>query len=152
MGRTVRSDSSNKPNVKPVDKISLSEKNVVLRLIGVVVLLVIAAFAFAYAINGWLSTESGWTTIEADSASEINCSNDFVFSYHLGRGDTSATVENKALRIINPSDVVCHAKWNITVEYDENGYLLSETFETVNSHKDPDTKTVYGSATYSYAN
>lgn len=100
MGRTVRSDSSNKPNVKPVDKISLSEKNVVLRLIGVVVLLVIAAFAFAYAINGWLSTESGWTTIEADSASEINCSNDFVFSYHLGRGDTSATVENKALRII----------------------------------------------------
>ena len=100
MGRTVRSDSSNKPNVKPVDKISLSEKNVVLRLIGVVVLLVIAAFAFAYAINGWLSTESGWTTIEADSASEINCSNDFVFSYHLGSGDTSATVENKALRII----------------------------------------------------
>ena len=59
---------------------------------------------------------------------------------------------NKALRLINPSDVVCHAKWNITVEYDENGYLVSETFETVNSHKDPDTKTVYGSATYSYAN
>ncbi len=59
---------------------------------------------------------------------------------------------NKALRIINPSDVVCRAKWNITVEYDKNGYLVSESFETLNSHKDPDTQTVYGFAQYTYGN
>lgn len=59
---------------------------------------------------------------------------------------------NKALRIINPSDVVCHAKWNITVEYDENGYLVSETFETLNAQKDPNTESVYGTATYTYEN
>ena len=77
-----------------------------------------------------------------------------VYYYNRAEGGfiLKAFGVNKALRIINPSDVVCHAKWNITVEYDENGYLLSETFETINSHKDPDTKTVYGSATYSYAN
>ena len=57
---------------------------------------------------------------------------------------------NKALKIVNPSDVVCHAKWNVTVEYDENGYLVSETFETLNAHKDPDTESVYGSAQYTY--
>lgn len=59
---------------------------------------------------------------------------------------------NKALRIVNPSDVVCHAKWNIVAEYDENGYLVSESFETLNAHKAPDTETVYGSAKYTYGN
>lgn len=59
---------------------------------------------------------------------------------------------NKALRIINPNEVVCHAKWNVTVEYDANGYLVSEKFETINAHKAPDTETVYGYATYTYGN
>lgn len=59
---------------------------------------------------------------------------------------------NKALRIINPSDIVCHAKWNIIVEYDAHGYLISETFETLNAHDAPDTDTVYGAAQYTYGN
>lgn len=59
---------------------------------------------------------------------------------------------NKALRVVNPSDVVCHAKWNIVVEYDKDGYLVSETFETLNAHDAPDTETVYGSAKYTYGN
>lgn len=78
------------------------------------------------------------------------------YVYYYERTDGGFIIKafgvNKALRIINPSDVVCHAKWNITVEYDQNGYLVSETFETLNTHKDPDTKTVYGSAQYTYGN
>ena len=57
---------------------------------------------------------------------------------------------NKALKIVNPSDVVCHAKWNITLEYDNHGYLVKEEFATINSFKDPDTESVYGTAIYSY--
>lgn len=76
--------------------------------------------------------------------------------YYYERSDGGFIIKafgvNKALRIINPSDVVCHAKWNVVAEYDKNGYLVSETFETINSHKDPDTKTVYGSAQYTYGN
>ena len=34
----------------------------------------------------------------------------------------------------------------------ENGYLVSETFATINSPKAPDTETVYGTAKYTYGN
>jgi hypothetical protein len=47
-------------------------------------------------------------------------------------------------------DCSCSGKWNITVEYDANGYLVSEKFETINvSEKNLDT-CCYGQATYNY--
>lgn len=49
-----------------------------------------------------------------------------------------------------PTVIEPNAKWNIICEYDANGYLISETFETINAHKDPDTKTIYGKAVYTY--
>lgn len=57
---------------------------------------------------------------------------------------------NKALRIDQPSGITCHAKWNIVIEYDADGFLVSETFATLNAHKEPDVKTCYGQATYTY--
>lgn len=57
---------------------------------------------------------------------------------------------NKSLKIVNPSDIECHAKWNITIEYDKNGYLVREYFETINRTIDDDNKTVYGEAYYWY--
>lgn len=77
---------------------------------------------------------------------------EYVYYYERPEGGfiIKAFGVNKALKIVNPSDVVCHAKWNITVEYDENGYLISETFSTLNAHKKPDTESVYGSAQYTY--
>lgn len=57
---------------------------------------------------------------------------------------------NKKIKMNNPTVIECSAKWNITVEYDKDGYLVREVFETINSHKDPDTKTVYGQAEYTY--
>jgi hypothetical protein len=79
---------------------------------------------------------------------------EYVYYYERPEGGfiLKAFAVNKALRVVNPSDVVCHAKWNITVEYDENGYLVSETFATINSPKAPDTETVYGTAKYTYGN
>ena len=56
---------------------------------------------------------------------------------------------NKALRI-NESDIIVHAKWNITIIYDKDGYLVSEKFETINSHKDPKSQTCYGEANYEF--
>lgn len=57
---------------------------------------------------------------------------------------------NKSLKIVNPSDIECHAKWNIIVEYDKNGYLVREYFETINKLIDDNNKTVYGEAYYKY--
>jgi hypothetical protein len=57
---------------------------------------------------------------------------------------------NKALYIKNPSEVICHAKWNVTITYNSKGYLVSEVFETINAHKEPDSETCYGQATYRF--
>ena len=59
---------------------------------------------------------------------------------------------NKALIIEKPSGVVCHAKWNVIITYNKDGYLISEIFETINTGKDPDSETCYGQATYSFFN
>ena len=59
---------------------------------------------------------------------------------------------NNALILIHKDDgFICHGKWNITVTYDKNGYLVSEKFETINARKDKDEKTCYGEATYKFA-
>ena len=50
----------------------------------------------------------------------------------------------------NNNNITMRAKWNITIEYDKNGYLVSEFFETINAHHDPDSKSCYGSATYTF--
>ena len=58
MGRTVRGGNRNHtPNVRPVQKVELSEKNTRQRLIAVIVLLVIASGAFMYALNGLMSND-----------------------------------------------------------------------------------------------
>lgn len=49
------------------------------------------------------------------------------------------------------SSIICHGKWNVTITYDKNGYLVSEKFETINARKDKDEKTCYGEATYKFA-
>ena len=57
---------------------------------------------------------------------------------------------NKGLNILK-GDVICHGKWNVTLVYNKDGYLMSEKFETINTHKEPKTETCYGEATYKYA-
>jgi hypothetical protein len=48
-------------------------------------------------------------------------------------------------------DCSCSAKWNITVEYDANGYLVSEKFQTINASNDNLDTCCYGLATYNYS-
>lgn len=58
---------------------------------------------------------------------------------------------NKALIIKRPSDITCRAKWNIEIEYDNNGYLVKESFATVNSSQNNKSECCYGQATYTYS-
>lgn len=58
--------------------------------------------------------------------------------------------ENKKIIINNPTFIECRAKWNTTIVYNKHGYIVSEKFETINSHKDPDSETCYGQATYEF--
>ena len=107
MGRTTRGGSRNHtPNVRPVSRVELSEKNVKQRFAAAIVLLVIAAGAFLYALNGLMSNDSGWTNIEASSSADINCGEDFIFRYYIGAAGVNATAEKKALTLLYTDSVV----------------------------------------------
>lgn len=94
---SIKEKKNNKTRSKPVSHVELSEKNIQLRIAVVVLLVLIAGSAFAYALNTLLSGESGWVTIKAEAASELNCSNEFTFLYNVGVSGASASAEKKAL-------------------------------------------------------
>ena len=95
-----RSGNGMMPHLKPVEKIELSEKHIGWRIAFFILFLVIAASAFASCVGTFFSVEPGWHEIEADSAGEANCGNEFVFMYYLGGSGVDATAENKALKIV----------------------------------------------------
>lgn len=46
--------------------------------------------------------------------------------------------------------ITCTAKWNVTFEYNQDGFLVMEKYETTNAHKEENSKSVYGYAIYTY--
>lgn len=78
--------------VRPVTKIELSEQNIKLRWILIVVLLAIAAVAIGLGVKAVLETEPGWQEVEV-SSSNLNCSRDFVLMYEFGADGVPATAE-----------------------------------------------------------
>lgn len=101
MGRTTRGGSRNHtPNVRPVQKVELSDKNTKQRFVAVIVCLLVASAAFIYALNGLMSNDSGWTGVEASSSAETNCGDDFIFQYYIGAAGVDATAERKALTLL----------------------------------------------------
>ena len=74
----------------------LSDKNRKLRLILLCVFLLIAIIAFTVGLFAALDTEPGWGAVEC-SASEVNCSSDFIFSYCYGQTAENPASEQKRL-------------------------------------------------------
>lgn len=112
-------------------------------------------------------TKTNWASLEVDSSNRSLSTKyqltakvyrpaglDEVYFYSReGGGFILKTFGvNKALRIIRPSDITCHAKWDIEAEYDQNGYLISEKFSTIKSNKNKKQDSCYGQATYRYKN
>ncbi|MFA7221969.1 MAG: hypothetical protein WC148_00335 [Bacilli bacterium] len=56
---------------------------------------------------------------------------------------------NKRL-IINRFGMEMSAKWNASIDYDKNGYLLSENFSTINAYNSADNECIYGNCVYEY--
>lgn len=86
---------------KPVERIEVSEKHPYVRMIALIISIAVALVAFGYVVVTQATVLDGWREIEANvTASEMNCSQDFVFSYHLGSSGISAAAESKALTIL----------------------------------------------------
>lgn len=98
MGRG--SNRDNRPRIKPVERIDLSEKRLGLRVALCVIFLLIGVIALSAAVNELLSTDPGWMEITINNSSNLNCSSDFTFYYLLGESELSATVEYKQLRTL----------------------------------------------------
>lgn len=86
---------------KPVERVELNEKHPRARMIALIVAIVVALVAFGYVVVSQATVLDGWREIEANvTASEMNCSQDFVFTYYLGSSGISAAAESKALTIL----------------------------------------------------
>lgn len=82
MGRTARKKQT--PHVRPVERITLSDKHIRWRLAGVICLLFLAAGAIGYGLFTSLQTPAGWTEIQVRSDAQMNCSEEFILQYRLG--------------------------------------------------------------------
>lgn len=89
----------NRPYVKPVKRIELSEKNVKLRWIAIVVLLSIGVVAIGAGLMSALNTEPGWQEVEITSR-EPNCAGEFTLMYDFSSAGSGATAVNKQLNAL----------------------------------------------------
>ena len=96
MGKNAR---DKRPNLKPVKKIELSEKNTTSRFVLLIVLLAIAAVSFTVFLFSLLNKDNGWQTISPSTNENIYTS-EISLNYLLGTGETNATAEHKAIQKI----------------------------------------------------
>lgn len=86
----------NRPHLKPVKKIELSEKSIKMRWILIGIFLTIAVVAFGIGIYSFLTTEPGWNEVKVNEKS-ANCSSDFLLMYDFSGTAGSATAVNKKI-------------------------------------------------------
>lgn len=86
----------NRPYVRPVTRIELSEKNIKLRWIGIIVLLAIGVVSIFIGLTGLLKTEPGWQTVEV-STKEASCGGDFTLQYDFSQAGGGASMQFKQL-------------------------------------------------------
>lgn len=115
--RNYKSNSEMKYGVKPVTKVELSQKNIAIRIVLFVVLLLIGGLGIGFFVHELLKVEDGLQEIRA-SVSGYSVEGDFSFNYKLGESDVSATKENKAVNTIYSSLI-----YNATLIFDEYSSL-----------------------------
>lgn len=120
MKRTAPDRTASQP--KPVERVQVQEGHVKARIIFLILALLIAVIAFAYAMGSATQVDSGWRTVEADTA-EMNCGQDFEFNYYLGGAGVSAAAELKTL-VIHYTEA-CETAYRV--------FNAQELFEGVNN-------------------
>jgi len=82
--------------LKPVTRIALSDKHVGLRMIGIILLVFVAAGALWTGLRLALGTEPGWQKIEAE-AEKVNVSTELVLNYDFSASGASASAHKRLL-------------------------------------------------------
>ena len=84
------------PPVRRIQRVELSESNVKLRMILIVVLLAVATVSIGVALSSALKTEPGWQRIQVQSA-KANCNDDFLLEYDFTDAGSAASDGYKKL-------------------------------------------------------
>jgi len=85
---------------KPVEKIEINESHLKLRVILFIISFCVVIICAIIILVNYLKEDDGWTSIEANPSVDINCSEDFVFSYDLGNTDISSTKEAREITLL----------------------------------------------------
>lgn len=114
---------------KPVENVEISTSHVGLRIVAVVLLVLVAATAFVYGLNGLFSGTDGWQQIEAD-VDDLSAATELTFMYDIGAGSESATTERKAIVVIY-SDA-CETAYQLFTPDNEYEYVFNVWY--INNH------------------
>lgn len=87
-----RKERRKEPALTPKEQVELSQKNIPLRIVLVVLALVAAAVCFANALGEMGKVQPGWQEILATNPITA-ASQDFVLTYNLGAGSLSPKAE-----------------------------------------------------------
>lgn len=89
----------NRPYLKPVTRLELSQTNIKLRWIAIALFLAIAVVSIGYGLSLALRTEAGWQQVTPLSE-EANCGSDFVLMYDFSVGGINPTAAHKKLEAL----------------------------------------------------
>ncbi len=122
----------NRPYIKPVTKLELSEANIKLRWIAIAVLLAIAVVSIGYGFSQALSRSPGWQPVRSTSQNR-NYSADFVLMYDFEGQDVNPTVQYKKLEAAYNTLVErAYTLFSLEAEGTDNlAYLNAHVNETV---------------------
>ena len=115
----------NRPRVKAVKQIEVSEKHVKLRVALLIVCITVAIIAFAVFLFNLLNTAPGWRIIETEGDS-YDLGSEFVFNYDLGRNGKNATEELRHLQAVyRNASALAYRLFDAGTTYDGYGNLAS---------------------------
>lgn len=82
---------------RPVEHIELNEEHTTRRLVLAVVFLLLGVGLLVYAFVQFMSPQTDWITVEANSSGGTSIASEFAFVYRLGDGELSPTAERRAV-------------------------------------------------------
>ena len=134
----MRRGSNHQPYIpKPVQRLELSENNLKLRFVFLVLLLVIAGVSIGYGVTSLFSKEAGWERIEPVT-SETSCAEDFVLLYRLGTTDVSPRTESRQVTGIYSQALVKAYQLFTDAESFENVHNVRYLNEHINENVEVD--------------
>ncbi len=93
-----------KKNKPTITNIEVSDKNVKVRAVLVILLLALGLGLLSYGIYALVTKEPGWYTIElTEGYTDLN--NELIFNYRIGDGEVSAADEHKAVSTLYAAEV-----------------------------------------------